>query len=487
MSEKEDSVASSAGQSIGKIVRGSAWLTGCASLCKVLFLIFFVFLANRLGTENLGRFQFLLDSAFILFTFIDLGLGLLLVMKISRRQESTGALFARFLGLRVVMIVPFALFYGVFLYYYGRGTDWRAAQALAVSYLIIMAFWDLLRSVIRGWERMDWEALSTLLERLVYMGVGFIILSAGFRLTGMMFMAQASILCSFALIAFWIMRSGTSLRIRFEPRAWPALIRETLPFGLGSLCLIALYREDTVMLNWLRGDAETGIYSAGFRLMEGTLLVPQAVALAAYPTFSRLIHEGHDVRALGEKLQRWILILCLPLMVGGIILAPRILEFFRAEYIPSTRVLQLLLVGLPALYLNYLVGTLLRSVDRQILNLKSAAVALATNFTLNLLLIPRFGAIGACVATVITQCAYFAMMYCFLRRTIGGLRLGAYFPLLLLCSAVLAGAVYAVRDSGLYLSVPAGMLVFGVVAFGVRLLRREDVSEFVHFFRGSAT
>ncbi len=468
-------------------MRGSAWLTGTASLSKVLFLFFFVFLANRLGKEDLGRFQFLLDSAFILFTFIDLGLGYLLILKVSRRRESTSEAFSRFLGLRTVMVVPFALFYSLFLYYYGRGTDWRVAQGLAVSYLVILAFWDLWRSVPRGWERMDWEALSTLLERLVYMGGGFVLLVIGFRLNGMMLVAQLSILCSLALIVYWIVRGGVAIRMRFEPGRWPSLLRETLPFGLGALCLIALYKEDTVMLNWLRGDAETGIYSAGFRLMEGTLLVPQAVALAAYPTFSRLFHEGHAVRALGEKLQRWLLILCLPLMVGGMILAPRILEFFNTEYLPSTRVLQLLLLGLPALYLNYLIGTLLRSVDQQILNLKSAAVALGTNFTLNLLLIPGLGARGAAVATVITQCIYFALMYYFLRRTVGGLRLGTYFPLLLLCSAVLGAVVYGVRSAGLYLSVPLGVLVFAGMAIGSRLLRREDVSEFVTFFRGPKT
>jgi len=469
---------------IGKIVRGSAWLTGCASLSKVLFLVFFVFLANRLGKENLGRFQFLLDSAFILFTFVDLGLGLLLVLKVSRRREATGELFARFLGLRIVMVLPFALLYGLFLYFYGRGTDWRMAQLLAVSYLIILSFWDILRSVPRGWERMDWEAQSTLLERLVYMGMGTLLLLSGFRLTGMMAVAQMSILCSLALIAFWVVRSGVAIRVRFEPGGWGPLLRETLPFGLGSLCLIALYKEDTVMLNWLRGDAETGIYSAGFRLMEGTLLVPQAVALAAYPTFSRLFHEGHPVRPLGEKLQRWLLILCLPLTIGGILLAPNILGFFRAEYVDSTLVLQLVLLGLPALYLNYLIGTVLRSVDRQVLNLKSAAVALATNFMLNLLLIPAYGAQGAAVATVITQCIYFAMMYFFLRRAVGSFRLGSYFPLLLGCSAILGGVVYLVRSEGLYVSVPLGMVVFAGLAFATRLVRREDVSEFLTFFRG---
>ena len=75
-------------------------------------------------------------------------------------------------------------------------------------------------------------------------------------------------------------------------------------------------------------------------------------------------------------------------------------------------------------------------------------------------------------------------MYYFVRRTIGGLRLGTYFPLLLLCSAVLGGVMYTVRTSGLYVSIPLGMAVFAALAFATRLVRREDMSEFMNFFRG---
>jgi len=103
---------------------------------------------------------------------------------------------------------------------------------------------------------------------------------------------------------------------------------------------------------------------------------------------------------------------------------------------------------------------------------------------LYLLLIPAYGAQGAAVATVITQCIYFAMMYFFLRRAVGSFRLGSYFPLLLGCSAILGGVVYLVRSEGLYVSVPLGMVVFAGLAFATRLVRREDVSEFLTFFRG---
>ena len=468
--------------SIRKILRGTAWLTATSTLSKILLLFFFVFLANRLGKENLGRFAFLLDSAFIVFICTDLGLGYLLVQKVSRHRSATSDLFAGFLGLRLMMVAPFVLLYALFLYFYGQGTDWRAAQALAISYLVLQCFWDLFRSVIRGRERMDQEALSTLIERLVYMGIGVLALSLGFRLNAMMLIAQGSILVSFALIAYWIVRGGTPIRIHFIPSQWPPLLRETLPFGLGALCIIALYREDTLMLNWLRGDAETGIYQAAFRLMEGTLLVPQAVALAAYPTFSRLFHQKEAIRPSAEKLQRWLLVLCLPMMVGGILLTPKVFEFFQSDFIPSVGVLQILLLALPALYLNYLVGTLLRSVDRQIYNLYSAAAALAVNFALNLALIPALGAKGAATATVLTQLVYFLLMYFFLRRTLGGLRLKNYFPLLLLCSAAVGLVVYPLRDAPLYVSVPLGAAVFAAAAFLTRLVSREEIRQFVRFF-----
>jgi len=480
---------SSESGSIGKILRGSAWLTATSSLSKVLLLFFFIFLANRLGTEGLGRFVFLLDSALVLFVFTDLGLGYLLVQKISRGRQETQPLMARFLGLRFAMLLPATVLYVFFLIAHGwlRGSPWGVGGALAVTYFLLITVWDIFRSVVRGWERMDWEAICGLFERLLFMGVGTAVLVAGYRLKAMLLVAQGSIFCSFLLLLIWFYRNRFPIRVSFDSSRWSQLLRESLPFGLGALCIIVLYREDTLMLSWLAGDEATGIYGAAFRLMEGTLLLPQAVALAAYPTLSRIFHEGQDVRASAEKLQRWLLIFCLPLMVGGIILTPKLFSFFDTGFGSSIVVLQLLLLALPALYLNYLVGTILRSVDRQALNLKSSAVALVANFLLNLLLIPSFKEVGAAVATITTQFLYFALMYYYLRKTAGGLRLKSYLPQLIVSSAVMGIAVYLVRDLSLLVSIPVGVLCFVVLSFAVGLVKREDVMEFPDFFRGGSS
>jgi O-antigen/teichoic acid export membrane protein len=458
-------------------------------LSKVLLIFFFIYLSNKMGPARLGRFGFLLDSAFIFLVAFDLGLGFLMVQKISRKREETSEILSQFLGLRMVMLLPALALYLVFLLMTQQwtGSPWSAAEYLALSYLGFLLIWDIFRSVIRGWERMDLEALSSLLERLAYMGGGTLLLYLGYRLTGMMLMVQLSILISLALILFWIIRGGVPLMARFKPAAWPGLLRETLPFGLGALCIVALYKEDTVMIKWLRDDQETGLYIAAFRLMEGTLLLPQAVSMAAYPTLSRIFHEGEAVAPLLRRLQRWLLILCLPVMTGGIILTPAIMDFFTAEYGESIPVLRMVLLALPALYLNYLIGTGLRSVDRQPANLKSAAIALVLNFLLNLILIPGLGAMGAALATVLTQFAYFALMYWFLRRSAGPLHLRSYAGQLLFCSAAMGALVYLLRQSSLLISVPTGAVVFLGLAFLIRLIRREDLTQLRSLFRGGAS
>jgi O-antigen/teichoic acid export membrane protein len=464
---------------IGKILRGTAWLTVTSILSKILLLFFFVYLSNALGKEKLGRFAFLLDSAYLFFIATDMGLGFLLVLKLSRTPRESEFHVSHFLGLRLGMMIPFILFYGGFLYFYGQGADWRMAQALAVSYFALHCVWDLFRSIIRGWERMDLEAFSTLAERLAFMGGGVLILLAGFRLTGMMVAAQISILLSFGLIVYWVLKRGIRIRPRWDFASWPALLRETLPFGLGALCIVALYREDTLMLNWLVGDEETGRYHAAFRLMEGGLLIPQAISLAAYPTFSRLFHQGQSIQPAAEKLLRWLLVFGFPLAVGGALVSPQIIGFFEKEYADSAPVLQWLLLALPALYLNYLAGTVLRSIDLQIRNLHAALVALVTNFGLNLLLIPRLGAVGAAVATISTQVVYFLVMYYFIRLNTGGFRLRTYLPQLVVVTAVMAALVYPVREMSLAVSVPIGIIIFTAGSWLLGLMKIQDFRQLI--------
>ena len=329
-----------------------------------------------------------------------------------------------------------------------------------------------------------------LLERILFIGVGTIVLFLGYRLSGIMVVAQFSILCSFLLLTYWILQS-TKIELHIRIQEWKAFLKESVPFGLGAVCIIVLYREDTLMLNWLRGDGETGIYSAAFRLMEGTLLVPQAIALAAYPTLSRIFHEGAPIGPLRQKLQQWLLIFSLPLLTGGIILAPALIGMFTEEFQPSTFCLQVLLLALPAIFLNYLLGTVLRSIDRQALNLYSSIVALISNFLLNLLLIPPFGASGAGIATVCTQFIYFLMLLLFIRRNLGRLPQKPYLLKLLVSAIVMGVVIYPFRKSTVmatfFLTIPLGIVVFVGVAGLTRLLRNEDLVELRDFFRGQSS
>lgn len=179
-----------------------------------------------------------------------------------------------------------------------------------------------------------------------------------------------------------------------------------LPFALTGACGAFITLSDRYILEFLMGAEATGLYAASYDLAMRTLhVLMMVVAMACNPVIFRAYEaEG---RAAAEPLIRsqgeLLLGLALPAAIGFIMLAPAITvvmlgkEFQQAarELIPWIAVATVL-SGFQAFYLS-----LAFALPRQPLQQTAVFGAGAlVNVVLNFALIPRFGLIGAALATV---------------------------------------------------------------------------------------
>jgi O-antigen/teichoic acid export membrane protein len=195
---------------------------------------------------------------------------------------------------------------------------------------------------------------------------------------------------------------------------WPdvrRLVRDSVPFGLNALFVSIYLSVDVLLLGLLRDDHEVGVYRGAVMLLSLFPIVADTLSTGLYPRMAR--HLGQPERAAEEMrlASRVLLAVSLPAAVGGVLTAPALMVFLGgSEWAVSALPFQIMAPLLPLRYLNNAFGMVLSALDRQQDRTNGAILAAIVNIGLNLLVIPRWGALGAAVTTFATELVLIVFM-----------------------------------------------------------------------------
>jgi len=187
----------------------------------------------------------------------------------------------------------------------------------------------------------------------------------------------------------------------FFSYSWPLLISDSVFLVRGAVVVI--------LLGWLDNTVAAGTFRAALPLARLNELVTANFVLMFTPIVSRLFAQDR-IGELAETHRRntvWVKVLSFPIFATCVLLAgPLVVLMFGAEYAESADVLAVLAVGYfvqAAFGLNSRLLKVLGCLRRVLcLDLLAAVFALA----LCLVLIPRFGAIGAAYAVAASTAAH---------------------------------------------------------------------------------
>lgn len=209
---------------------------------------------------------------------------------------------------------------------------------------------------------------------------------------------------------------------RAAPRyAWRTWRQMAWPTLLISGCLALMNQADVVMLGFWQPEATVGVYYAAAKTASLVSFILIAVNAVAVPAFSDLFaREEHGrLQQLLHRLAHGIFwptaLLVLVLALGG--------RFILGLFGPSfTAALPLLLVLMAGHLVNAgagAVGYLLMMSGHQHVNARVYGWSALLHLGLNALAIPRFGAMGAALATAATMVVWNVWLYRCVVRLLG--------------------------------------------------------------------
>lgn len=221
-----------------------------------------------------------------------------------------------------------------------------------------------------------------------------------------------------AMLSLVLTRREVPLTLAFDCR----LTRESFRFGLKSYLhdLVGRlnYRVDVYLLAFFLTPAQVAFYGVATSLAEVAWYVPNSVGTVLFPRLSHApVEEVHQITA---KVCRNTLALTGLIVVGllalGWLFVPLV---YGPAYRATVPPFLILLPGVMAMVIYKVLTRSFTSQNRLQVPILAASAALMLNFGLDWLLVPRWGVVGAAIASTVGYAAAGTVLLAFFLREFG--------------------------------------------------------------------
>jgi O-antigen/teichoic acid export membrane protein len=276
------------------------------------------------------------------------------------------------------------------------------------------------------------------------------------------------------------------LRLSSSRQLWRALMRVGLGVGAAGIMVTLYVKLDQVLVFEFAGSREAGLYGADSRILEQIQFIPSSVMTTLFPLIaSAHLHDLVRVRRLLQAAGEYLTMASLPILAFTAVAAHPIMHLlFGPQFDDAAPALPILMGAFISISFGYLAGNMVVILELQRRFFRYAAIGLAINASLNVLLIPRYGFLAAAWITLVTEVVVMSLtMHSVLHR----IEMRPSFGRLLgtLAAALAMGALtWLARDLGMPLfglvaiasvSYPALLFSLRVLTVGeVRAVLRKD-------------
>ncbi len=385
------------------------------------FILVFYFIARLLGDVGFGKFSTAYAFASLFLVFSDLGLTMLSVREIARNRDEANKYVSNIAVIKILLAIFTWSFVAMLVRVMGYPGDTIYAVYLLTLSLILNSFIESFSAVFRAYERMGYEALVKIFQRVLCTVLGIAALNAGMGLKGVVNVYFIASLVSGIGCYIILNRVFVKLRFNLDFKFWKKIIREALPIGIPIFFSGIYFRVDQIMLSVMKGDAVVGWYSLSYKGLELFMMIAAGFVGALFPVFSYTFKKSREsLLFMSGKAIKFLMVFIIPVAASVMLLSDKFLVSIVGEsFVNSVPALKILIWADVIIFVNYVLTQLLIAINKQRVYAVSVVCCALFNVSLNFLLIPRLSYIGACITTVATEALLFILCFSAVSRHLG--------------------------------------------------------------------
>jgi O-antigen/teichoic acid export membrane protein len=389
-----------------QVLRNIIWHSSEKALRMFIGFFIGLWVARYLGPEQFGRFNYISSWLGMFEAIAWLGVGDTMIRDLVRHREDEdlmmGSAFMIRLGgslLAVALMLGTAGPLGRI-----KGDDLVLLAILAVGVPFAQTtggIWIWFASHTNIGPAVLTKNVSMIIGAI--MRCGAIIANAG--LIGLMAaLSLEYVFWWFFIFGIYVWHGESFFRWRFNVRyAWQMLLTG-IPIILSALVASLNQRVDQIMLGRLTSMTDVGVYAAALRFSEIWWVVPPIIVQSLA---SRYIYSKDIGDQLHQNVARIVagmaLLAFIPCLLMSVLGTEVIAVFLGNQYEGSANILTIHIWTAVLIFIDAPVNQYLLATYRQSQLLFKSIALLVLNFALILVLVPRYGAQGAAVATLAAQ------------------------------------------------------------------------------------
>ena len=194
---------------------------------------------------------------------------------------------------------------------------------------------------------------------------------------------------------------------RYEHYEIKKHLKPIMVFFLSSIAVTVYGQFDSIMIGFIKGDKENGIYGATVKIKSVVSTLNSAFTAVMIPRISYYYEKNvkEQILSIQEKYMRlvWVIIVPFTIFIG--INAEDVLSFVCGdEYLAGATTLSITMICVLVMAVRNLLGDLVLIPDkREGTYSKAVFIGMILNIAMNFIMIPYWGNVGAIIATLLTE------------------------------------------------------------------------------------
>lgn len=431
---------------MSKSLKLNAFFNVVRNVLRLIFpLITFPYVSRVLMPEGIGKVNFANSIVMYFYTIASLGIGSYGIREAAKIRNDRLAL-AKFtkemLSINMVSTLVSYILLAASLVFVKKFESYRILIIVNSSSIILNTIgFEWLYSAL---EEYGYITLRSIIFQIVSLALTFILVRnsddvVNYALVSVISNVGSNV-CNL-IHARRYLDLKTKVKLEIKKHLKPIFL-----LFFSSIAITVFSILDTSMVGFIKDDVEVGYYTSASKIIRMIRDLFPAISTVMFARVSYYVgtKETQKIKEVTGQIFNLFYALSIPICMGFILLMkPILLLMCGSEFLPAVAVGQVLapLVILSSIS-GYLSGAVLISFGREKIYMYVEVGAALLDIVLNFAFIPKYGALGAGIATLITELVMFIVFHISVKNEISGVKIKKALVQYIISSVIMALVVY---------------------------------------------
>jgi O-antigen/teichoic acid export membrane protein len=408
-----------------RVARNAFFMTAGQVLSYGMAGVYSILLARYLGAAGLGTLNVGVALTAIFTIFTSFGLGSLTTREVARDNSQASKYLGNIIPIQVLLGLASIVLLAALVNILGYSQQTVFVVYILSAGITLSAVSTLFSAIFQAFERMHFSSAGTIITSAALLCGALIGIALHVSVIGFAFFSVVASGVSLAYSYLICVRKFFVPRLHADLTFWRSILKEAWPLAAMTMSVMLYFRIDVVFLSAFQGAAQIGLYSVAYTLADATAVIPGMFIVSLFPVISQLHSSSkHSFADTCAKSVKYMLYIGLPVALTVTLWAkPIIVTLYGANFAGSAVALQIIIWAAAAMYVGTILGSTFVSANLQRFSMALSVSLVVFNVAINLLIIPKYGYLGASATTVATEVLGVVLALFFLTRFGYNLRL----------------------------------------------------------------